>query len=86
MDTMTHLHRSVFARRQIDLLSWLLTANGVPNVPSVKSMQHLCKKLQRSWGIETIPYNGVFGHKYFVNSISDIIAQVCKWFLIYSLA
>ena len=76
MDIMMHLPRSVFSERQVDLLSWFLTANGVPNVPSAKAMKNNNKILQKSCGIRTFGYTGAFGHRFHVNSLGDIIAQV----------
>lgn len=73
-----HLPRSVFSERQLDILLWLLQANGISEVPSVHAMKHLNRKLQDDSGVRTIEYNGTLGHKFFVNSLSDIIAQVRK--------
>jgi hypothetical protein len=71
-----HLPRSVFSQRQLDLFLWLLKVNNVDDVPSVKSMQTINLALQKICGIETIAYNGALGHKYYVNSLAQIIAQV----------
>lgn len=71
-----HLPRSVFSERQLDILLWLLQANGIEEVPSVQSMKNNNQKLQEKSGIQTIEYNGALGHKYYVNSLSDIITQV----------
>ncbi|KAF7371201.1 hypothetical protein MSAN_00755600 [Mycena sanguinolenta] len=65
----------VFSQRQLDLFLWLLKVNQVDDVPSVKSMQSLNAALQKMCGIETILYDGALGHKYYVNSLSQIIAQ-----------
>ncbi|KAK7006456.1 hypothetical protein R3P38DRAFT_3038299 [Favolaschia claudopus] len=70
-----HLPRSVFSQRQLDLFLWLLKVNEVDNVPSVKSMQSLNAALQKMCGIDSIMYNGALGHKYYVNSLPQIIAQ-----------
>lgn len=72
-----HLPRSVFSHRQLDLFLWLLKVNNVDDVPSVKVMQSLNESLQKMCSIESIPYNGALGHKYYVNSLAQIIAQVC---------
>lgn len=45
-------------------------------VPSTKSMQTMNQMLQNMCGIETIPFNGKLGHKYHVNNIAQILAQV----------
>jgi hypothetical protein len=72
-----HLPRSVFSQKQLDLFLWLLKVNNVDDVPSIKQMQKINLALQKVCGIDTIPYNGALGHKYFVgNSLAQIIAQV----------
>ncbi|KAF8180489.1 hypothetical protein K438DRAFT_1908238 [Mycena galopus ATCC 62051] len=75
LDSLMHLPRSVFSHRQLDLFLWLLKVNQVDDVPSVKSMQSLNATLQKMCGIDSILYNGALGHKYYVNSLSQIIAQ-----------
>lgn len=72
-----HLPRSVFSHRQLDLFLWLLKVNDVDDVPSVKSMGTLNDLLQKMCGIDSIPYKGALGHNYYVNSLSQIISQVC---------
>jgi hypothetical protein len=76
LDILMHLPRSVFSRKQLDLFLWLLRVNNVDQVPSTKSMQTLNKMLQNMCGIETKSYNGKLGHKYNVNSMEQILAQV----------
>lgn len=71
-----HLPRSVFSRKQLDLFLWLLRINNVDQVPSTKSMQTMNKMLQNMCGIETISFNGKLGHKYHINSLPQILAQV----------
>ena len=71
-----HLPRSVFSRKQLDLFLWLLRANHVDSVPSTKNMTTLNKALQGICGIETIPYDGRLGNRYYVNNLSQILAQV----------
>jgi len=71
-----HLPRSVFSERQIDLLLWLLRVNNIDNVPSVKSVKRIEDTIQQLCGIRSIPYDGALGHRYYVNSLSDIIRQV----------
>ncbi|KAJ7710473.1 hypothetical protein B0H17DRAFT_914738 [Mycena rosella] len=75
LDILMHLPRSVFSHRQLDLFLWLLKVNQVDDVPSVKVMQNLNSALQKMCGIDSIPYNGALGHKYYVNSLPQIIAQ-----------
>ncbi|KAJ6461447.1 hypothetical protein C8R45DRAFT_1056025 [Mycena sanguinolenta] len=75
LDILMHLPRSAFSQRQLDLFLWLLKVNQVDDVPSVKSMQTLNATLQKMCGIDTIAYDGALGHKYYMNSLSQIIAQ-----------
>ncbi|KAK6977422.1 hypothetical protein R3P38DRAFT_3334959 [Favolaschia claudopus] len=70
-----HLPRSVFSQKQLDLFLWLLKVNEVDDVPSIKQMQKINSALQKVCGIETIAYDGALGHKYFVNSLAQMIAQ-----------
>lgn len=81
LDVLMHLPRSVFSHRQLDLFLWLLKVNQVDDVPSVKSMTAMNDLLQKLCGIDTIPYDGALGHKYYVNSLSQIIAQVRSKYL-----
>lgn len=71
-----HLPRSVFSQRQLDLFLWLLKVNNVDDVPSVKTMQNINAALQKMCGVDSIAYDGALGHRYFVNSLAQIIAQV----------
>ncbi|KAJ7603168.1 hypothetical protein DFH06DRAFT_941468, partial [Mycena polygramma] len=75
LDILMHLPRSVFSHKQLDLFLWLLKVNNVDDVPSIKQMQKINLALQKVCGIDTIPYDGALGHKYFVNSLAQIIAQ-----------
>jgi len=72
-----HLSQSVFSQWQLDLFLWLLKVNDVDDVPSVKSMQALNAMLQRMCGVDSIKYQGALGNTYYMNSFSQIIAQVC---------
>jgi hypothetical protein len=71
-----HLPRSVFSRKQLDLFLWLLRINNVNDVPSTKSLKTLNKILQNLCGIDTLAYEGKLGHRYHVNNIAQILAQV----------
>ncbi|KAJ7863811.1 hypothetical protein B0H14DRAFT_2348797, partial [Mycena olivaceomarginata] len=75
LDILMHLPRSVFSQRQLELFLWLLKVNNVDEVPSVKSMQELNVMLQKLCGIDTIGYDGALGHKYYVNSLGQILSQ-----------
>lgn len=76
LDILMHLPRSVLSHRQLDLFLWLLKVNDVDEVPSVKSMQTLNDMLQTMCGVDSIKYKGALGHTYYVNCLSQIIAQV----------
>ncbi|KAL1708926.1 hypothetical protein EV121DRAFT_276854 [Schizophyllum commune] len=78
LDILMHLPRSVFSQKQLDLFLWLLKVNGVDDVPTVASMLRLNSVLQKLCGIETVGYNGALGHKYFVNNLAQIIAQLSE--------
>ncbi|KAG2126564.1 uncharacterized protein EDB93DRAFT_1243814 [Suillus bovinus] len=75
LDILMHLPRSVFSERQIDILLWLLWVNNMDDVPSVKSVKLIKDTIQRLCGIHPIPYDGALGHRYYVNSLPDIIQQ-----------
>jgi hypothetical protein len=72
-----HLPLSVFSQKQLDLFLWVLHVNKVEDVPSVKTMKELNVELQNICGIDTIIYDGKLGHHYYVNNMSQILAQVC---------
>jgi hypothetical protein len=80
LDVLMYLPRSVLSQRQLEFFLWLLKVNNVDNVPSVKSMQELNAMLQKLCGIDCIAYDGALGHKYYVNGLSQIIAQVSTHF------
>ncbi|KAJ7875175.1 hypothetical protein B0H14DRAFT_2568945 [Mycena olivaceomarginata] len=81
LDILMHLPRSVFSHRQLDLFLWLLKVNRVDDVPSVKSMQSLNAALHKMCGIDSILYNGALGHKYYVNSLPQIIGRLLDFLL-----
>ncbi|KAK0471280.1 hypothetical protein IW261DRAFT_1671032 [Armillaria novae-zelandiae] len=70
-----HLPRSAFSQHQLDLFLWLLEVNKVNDLPSVTSMKKLNEALQKLCGIESMRYEGALGHKYYLNSLSQMIAQ-----------
>jgi len=76
LDILMHLPRSVFSQKQLDLFLWLLQVNEVDYVPGLDTMKALNKSIQNLCGIETVGYEGILGHRYFVNNISQILAQV----------
>ncbi|KAF6747885.1 hypothetical protein DFP72DRAFT_821319 [Ephemerocybe angulata] len=75
LDILMHLPRSVFSKKQLELFLWLLSVNGIHGAPSVASMGEWCSNAQRLYGIDTLCYDGPLGHRYYVNSLSQIIAQ-----------
>jgi len=77
IDILMHLPRSVFSQRQLDILLWLLHVNGIHDLPSPRAMKKIEAAMQEAHGVRTIPYDGALGHKYYVNSLADMIAQVC---------
>lgn len=76
LDILMHLPRSVFSVKQLDLFLWLLRVNNVDYVPGVDGMKDLNKLLQRVCGIDTVGYDGILGHRYYVNNLGQILAQV----------
>lgn len=66
----------MFSGKQLDLLFWLLSINGVDDVPSVRQMKDRQKSLHDMIGINTVKFDGSFGHPYYVNDIGHIIGQV----------
>lgn len=48
----------------------------VNDVPSLSQRQKMNEILQKYCGINTLRYEGALGHIYYLNSISDLIAQV----------
>lgn len=71
-----NLPGSVFSRKQLDLFLWLLRVNQDNNALSTKTMKEINNSLQNLYSIKTITYNGKQGHKYHVNSLAQILAQV----------
>ncbi|KAH9007410.1 hypothetical protein EDB83DRAFT_2236503, partial [Lactarius deliciosus] len=70
-----NIPRSSFSTQQINTMFWFLKANGVSRVPCVRTLRSQNAALHNMCGIRTLEYDGVFGHKYFVNSLADIICQ-----------
>ncbi|TEB24421.1 hypothetical protein FA13DRAFT_1638766, partial [Coprinellus micaceus] len=75
LDILMHLPRSVFSEKQIDLMLWLLKVNGITDCPSTKEVKDWSRDINRLYGIDTFEYNGALGHVYYVNSISQMLAQ-----------
>ncbi|KAG8919405.1 hypothetical protein FRC02_001686 [Tulasnella sp. 418] len=75
LDILMNIPRSVFSEKQLELIFWILRANGVNNVPSVSSMKRYQATLHRAGGIETNKCEGALGHTYYMNDIGSIIAN-----------
>ncbi|KAH9045528.1 hypothetical protein EDB85DRAFT_1852863, partial [Lactarius pseudohatsudake] len=75
LDIVMHLPRSPFSIHQLDVMNWLLSANGISGTRSTSSMRRLNKTLHDMCGIRTLPYDGALGNRFYVNSLEDIIAQ-----------
>ncbi|KAH9080259.1 hypothetical protein EDB83DRAFT_2503408 [Lactarius deliciosus] len=75
LDIVANIPRSSFSTQQINMMFWFLKANGVSRVPCVRTLHSQNAALHNMCGICTLEYDGVFGHKYFVNSLADIICQ-----------
>ncbi|KAI0258001.1 hypothetical protein BC834DRAFT_964009 [Gloeopeniophorella convolvens] len=75
LDAVMHLSRSAFSGKQLNILHWLLSSNGVPMTRSVKAMHAFNRSLHSTCGIRTIQFDGALGNKFFMNSLADIIAQ-----------
>jgi hypothetical protein len=71
-----HLPRAALSDRHLDLHLWLLRANGVHGVPGVKAQKGYVRDLQKLYGIKSTCYEGSLGHRYYLNSIANIISQV----------
>ena len=76
LDTMANIPRSAFSRQQIQMIFWFLKANGVSRIPSANTLYKQNAVLHSMCGVRTLEYDGAFGHKYFINSLADIICQV----------
>jgi hypothetical protein len=76
LDIMANIPRSAFSRQQIEMMFWFLKANGVPRIPSAKTLRCQNAMLHNMCGIRTLEYCGAFGHRYFINSLADTISQV----------
>jgi hypothetical protein len=76
LDLVMNLPRSTFSIRQIDVMRWLLKANGASHVPSSKTIRAHNNALHNMCGVRTLQYTGAFGNTFFVNSLADLIAQV----------
>jgi hypothetical protein len=78
IDILMHLPRSAFSQLQLNILLWHLEVNDVPHLPSPQSLRNLEVVMQRLHGVRTLAYDGALGHKYYINLLSDIIAQASE--------
>jgi hypothetical protein len=76
LDIVANIPRSAFSTQQIQMMFWFLKSNGVSWILSAKTLHNQNAALHGMCGICTLEYSGVFGHKYFINSLVDIICQV----------
>ena len=60
----------------MDLFLWLLKVNGVPSCPSTRSFNSFCGAIHTVYGIESVCHNEPLGHRYYVNSLTQILSQV----------
>ena len=75
-----NLPRSTFSLRQIDVMHWLLKANSASQVPASKTIQLHNAALHNMCGVRSFQYTGAFGNTFYVNSLADLISQVCLAF------
>jgi hypothetical protein len=76
LDIIANIPRSAFSRQQIEMMFWFSKANGVPRIPSAKTLRSQNAVLHSMCGVRTLEYDGAFGHRYFINSLADTICQV----------
>ena len=70
-----HLPQFTFSHCQLNLFLWLCQINQIDDVLTVKGMQHANIALQKICSIDMLAYDGVFGQRYHVNSLAQIIMQ-----------
>ncbi|RDB18364.1 hypothetical protein Hypma_000365 [Hypsizygus marmoreus] len=75
LDILRHLPRSIFSDDQMRIILWGMEVLGVNGLPSVDVMKDIDVLLQSYCGVDTIRYQGAFGHIYYVNDLGKIIAQ-----------
>ncbi|KAF8259512.1 hypothetical protein EI94DRAFT_1019353 [Lactarius quietus] len=75
LDLVMNLPRSTFSLCQIDVMRWLLKANGASQVPTSKTIHAHNAALHEMCGVRSIQYTGAFGNTFFVNSLADLISQ-----------
>ncbi|TEB29593.1 hypothetical protein FA13DRAFT_1572502, partial [Coprinellus micaceus] len=70
-----HLPQTCFSESQAEMFLFMLHASGIKVPTNIKTVKNWCDDAQSLYGIDSIPYNGVQGHQYYVNSLGQIIAQ-----------
>ena len=75
LNVLWHLPRSLFSDAQVETIIWACAALGVDELPSLETLKTIDKKLQALCGINTIRHDGQMGNLFYVNSLSNIIAQ-----------
>jgi len=58
------------------VILWGMEVFGINGLPSVEVMKDIDQLLQSYCGVDTIRYEGAFGHVYYVNHLGKLIAQV----------
>ena len=80
LDIIANILCSAFSNQQIHMIFWFLKSNGVSQILLAKMLHNQNVALHSMCGIHTLEYSGAFGHRFFINSLMDIIHQV--WFSI----
>ncbi|KAG6808221.1 hypothetical protein H0H92_004980 [Tricholoma furcatifolium] len=76
LDILRHIPRCAFSRKQNETIYWAASALGLKgDLPSDRVMRGIDASLQDICGIQSMRYQGAFGHPYYVNDLAAIIAQ-----------
>ena len=68
----------------MEVITWLLKMNGVPDVPtSTYKLKKIGKAVTESCNVEVRRFLGAFGHTYYIVSPKSLVGMVCM--LLYSL-
>ncbi|KAJ3510981.1 hypothetical protein NMY22_g15801 [Coprinellus aureogranulatus] len=76
IDLIMHLPRVNFSHSQAELILFIMRALGPPNVSTkIQAALKWCSHAQKLYGVDQVCYDGVEGHRYYVNNISQILRQ-----------
>ncbi|KAF8270605.1 hypothetical protein EI94DRAFT_1770789 [Lactarius quietus] len=75
LDIIVNIPRSAFSTQQIQMMFWFLKSNGESRIQSAKTLRNQNTVLHSMCGIRTLEYDSAFGHKFFINSLADLICQ-----------